>query len=63
MKHEKNGICVDTSDFGACFLALKRLILDVDLRERIIKQAIKDAVKYDAFWSAFNILNYIFDEK
>lgn len=60
VRHEENGIIVDTDSKEACLHALERLVTDEELRTRFQRQAIKDGCQLFLERAAFNILNTIF---
>jgi GT2 family glycosyltransferase/glycosyltransferase involved in cell wall biosynthesis len=62
IKHEENGIIVDTTSREACSAALERLIVDEELRTRLQRQAIIDICQFHREKAAYNILNAIFWE-
>ncbi|MFY9610388.1 MAG: class I SAM-dependent methyltransferase [Blastocatellia bacterium] len=61
VKHEENGIIVDTSSREACLAALERLVSDEELRTRLQRQAVFDICQFFRERAAFNILNAIFE--
>jgi len=62
VKHELNGLVVDTSSEKACFEALNRLVSDDELRIKLGRQALKDACQYPPEKAAFNTLMEIFKQ-
>jgi GT2 family glycosyltransferase/glycosyltransferase involved in cell wall biosynthesis/predicted nucleic acid-binding Zn-ribbon protein len=63
VKHEENGIIVDTESREACLAALERLVVDEELRARLQRQAILDVCQFFREKAAFNILNAIFRKR
>jgi len=63
VKHEENGIVVDTSSQEACFAALERLVIDEQLRTGIQQRAIVDICRHFPERAASNILNTLFQTK
>lgn len=60
VKHEENGIIVDTSSQEACLTALERLVDDVKLRTRLQRQAIFDICQFHRERAAYFTLNAMF---
>jgi len=58
--HELNGLMVDTTSEDDCLGALIRLVDDDILRERLSRQALRDACKYPPEVSAYKALSQIF---
>jgi glycosyltransferase involved in cell wall biosynthesis len=63
VKHEENGIVVDTSSREACLAALERLVTDEQLRIRLQCNAVFDICQFFREKAAFNILNAIFEKR
>jgi glycosyltransferase involved in cell wall biosynthesis len=62
VKHEENGIIVDTESREACRAALERLVTDEELRTRLQRQAILDICQFFPEKAAYNILSAMFQE-
>ncbi|HEY9809291.1 MAG TPA: glycosyltransferase [Halomicronema sp.] len=60
VKHEENGLIVDSSSPEACLEALERLIIDENLRAKIQRQAIKDVCEFYPEKGAFYTLKSLF---
>jgi GT2 family glycosyltransferase/glycosyltransferase involved in cell wall biosynthesis len=60
VKHEENGIVVDTRSKVACRAALDQLIIDERLRTRLQRQALFDVCQFFPERPAYNILNAMF---
>ncbi|MCT7949160.1 glycosyltransferase [Ancylothrix sp. C2] len=60
VKHEENGLIVDSSSPEACLAALERLIVDENLRTKIQRQAIKDVCEFYPEKGAFYTLKSLF---
>lgn len=63
LKHNENGIIVDTSSKDACINALNKLILDQDLRSRLQRQATYDICKFSTENAAFKLLDSMFGRR
>jgi hypothetical protein len=63
IKHEENGIIVDTTSLESCLAALERLINDAALRTRLQRQAVFDICQFFRERAAFNILKALFYEQ
>lgn len=63
IKHEENGLIVDTNSREACSAALERLIVDEELRTRLQLQAIVDICQFFRERAASNILKAIFHKQ
>jgi GT2 family glycosyltransferase/glycosyltransferase involved in cell wall biosynthesis len=63
VRHEENGIVVDTSSQEACFAALERLVIDEQLRTGFQRRAIVDICAHFPERAAYNILNTLFQPK
>lgn len=59
-QHEINSLVIDTSEFEICWEALKTLIENSELRNRLILNASQSVCKYYPEKSAYNILNTLF---
>jgi len=60
IKHEFNGLLVDTSNEDCCFQAAALLVKNRSLRNAISDEAISSVVRYFPERTAFNILNVLF---
>lgn len=60
VKHEENGLIVDSSSPEACLAALERLIVDENLRLKIQRQAVKDICEFYPEKGAFYTLKSLF---
>ena len=58
--HEFNGLIVDTSSEKACQEAINKLVFNNDLRERLGRQALKDACQFPPEKAAYNTLIALF---
>ncbi len=63
VKHENNGIVVDTNSHRECLAALERLVLDEQLRTSLQRQAVFDICQFFPERSAYNTLRALFPEE
>ncbi len=63
VKHEINGIVIDTSSEKDCLKALNRLIGDDELRIKCGQQALKDVCKFFPEKAAYNTLMALFSKE
>jgi GT2 family glycosyltransferase/glycosyltransferase involved in cell wall biosynthesis len=60
IRHEENGLLVETCSEEACMETLERLIMDRELRVETQRQAIEDVCQYYPEAAAYNILKTLF---
>jgi|GEM_PF-962440 len=62
VRHEFNGLVVDTSSEKVCLEALNRLVIDNELRIKLGIQAMKDACQFPPEKAAYNTLMALFNK-
>jgi glycosyltransferase involved in cell wall biosynthesis len=60
VRHELNGLVVDTSSEKTCLEALNRLVMDDEFRIKLGRQALKDACEFPPEKAAYNTLMALF---
>jgi glycosyltransferase involved in cell wall biosynthesis len=61
-RHETDALFVDTADVGACHLALRRLVQDHDLRQKLQRQAVAPIAAFVPERPALRLLWALFGE-
>jgi len=61
LRHNENGLIVDSTSKDGCISALNKLIFDQGLREKVQRQAIYDICKYATENAAYKILESMFN--
>ncbi len=62
-RHEENCLVIDTQDDAVCYAALKRLVLDADLRLKLGRNGIPTIAQFSAELPTFRLLQKMFPDK